>query len=333
MAEMRHPREVFDLIGHEASEKAFEATRARGRLHHAWLLTGPEGVGKATFAYRAARRLLGAPEDPAHGVLGASPDHPVSRQIIARAHPDLIVLERLGEDGKVRKVIPVDEARRLSEFFSKSPASAPHRVAIIDAADDLNVPFAANAILKILEEPPARGVLLLVSHAPGRLLPTIRSRCRRLAFQPLPLEEAAAFVREREDVSAEDTLRLAKMAGGAPGRTWALAGVGAIAMDDAARALFEGLPRIDEALALSLADRFRGGEGQAQFNLLFDRLAERVHGFSAERAGQGIGGLDRWAAAWETLQRLSREVEALNLDRTDALFTALGELRQAARAA
>jgi DNA polymerase III subunit delta' len=332
MTELRHPREVFDLIGHEAAEEALEATRARGRLHHAWLLTGPEGVGKATFAYRAARRLLGAPEDPAHGVLGASPDHPVSRQIIARSHPDLFVLERVGEDGKVRKVIPVDEARGLSDFFSKSPASAPHRVAIVDAADDLNV-NAANAILKTLEEPPAHGVLLMVSHSPGRLLATIRSRCRRLAFQPLPLEQAAAFVREREDVTAEDALRLAKMAGGAPGRAWALAGANAIAMDDAARALIEGLPRLDEAMALSLTDRFRGGEGQAQFNLLFDRLAERVHGFTTDRAGQGVGGLDRWAQAWETLQRLPREVEALNLDRADALFTALGELRQAAKAA
>ncbi|HEX5263950.1 MAG TPA: DNA polymerase III subunit delta' [Phenylobacterium sp.] len=335
MADPRHPREVFDLVGHQASEDAFEAARARGRLHHAWLLTGPEGAGKATFAFRAARRLLGAPADPAWGVLGANPDHPVSRQIIARSHPDLFVLERLGEDGKVRKVIPVDEARALSEFFAKSPATAPHRVAIIDAVDDLNV-NAANAILKTLEEPPAHGILLMISHAPGRLLPTIRSRCRRLAFQPLALEEAAAFVRDREDVSEETALRLARMAGGAPGRAWALVGVNAIAMDDAARTLIESLPRIDEALALSLADRFRGGEGQAQFNLLLARLAERVHGFTAGRAAEGLagqGGLDRWAQAWETLQRLPSEVEALNLDRTDALFTALGELRQAARPA
>src|SRR5579859_2876568 len=332
MAEIRPPREVFDLQGHEATEEAFEASRARGRLHHAWLLTGAEGVGKATFAYRAARRLLGAPAEAAYGVLGASPDHPVSRQIIARSHPDLFVLERIDENGKVRKVIPVDEARALSEFFSKSPASAPHRVAIIDAADDLNV-NAANAILKTLEEPPPHGVLLMVSHSPGRLLPTIRSRCRRLAFGALSLKDAAAFVRDHEEVGAEDALRLARMAGGAPGRAWALAGANAIAMDDAARALIEGLPRFDEAMALSLADRFRGGEGQAQFELLFDRLSERVHGLAAGRARQGIGGLEAWAGAWDALQRLSRDVEALNLDRTDALFTALGELRQAARAA
>ena len=330
MSEIHHPREVFDLTGHEQAEEAFEASRLRGRLHHAWLLTGLEGVGKATFAYRAARRLLGAPHDPSRGILGASPDHPVSRQIIARSHPDILVIERIGEDGKVRKVIPVDDARRVSEFFSKSPASAPHRVAIVDAADDLN-PNAANALLKTLEEPPERGILFMISHSPGRLLPTIRSRCRRLAFQPLAIEDAADFVRAREDISEEAALRLAKMAGGAPGRAWTLAAGKALDMDDAARALLADLPKVDEAMALSLADKFRGAEGQAQFNLLFDRLAERVHGFTVDRAGHGA--TDRWAQAWETLTRLPREVEALNLDRTDALFTALEDLRHAARAA
>jgi DNA polymerase-3 subunit delta' len=241
-----------------------------------------------------------------------------------------MVLEREGPDGKARKVIPVDDARRLAEFFSKSPASAPHRVAIIDAADDLNV-NAANAILKTLEEPPPRGVLLMVSHSPGRLLPTIRSRCRRLAFQPLGVETTAAFVRARADVGAEDALRLAEMAEGAPGKALQLAAAQAIAMDDAARELIANLPQVDETRALSLAEKFRGGEGPAQFALLFERLADRVHTLAADRARQGIGALDRWAAAWETLQRLPREVEALNLDRADALFTALAELRQAAQ--
>src|SRR3954470_15143989 len=201
--EVPHPRRVYELQGQAGAETAFEAARARGRLHHAWLLTGPEGVGKATFAYRAARRLLGAQADPTYGILGVDPQHPVARQVAARSHPDILVLEREGPDGKARRVIPVDEARRLAEFFSKSPASAPHRVAIVDAADDLN-PNAANAILKTLEEPPPRGVLLMVSHAPGRLLPTIRSRCRRLAFQPLGVEATAAFVRNRTEANPED---------------------------------------------------------------------------------------------------------------------------------
>jgi DNA polymerase-3 subunit delta' len=331
VADLTHPREVFDLQGHGNAEAAFEEARGRGRLHHAWLLTGPEGVGKATFAYRAARRLLGAPHDPSYGVLGSSPGHPVSRQMIARSHPDLLVLERVGEDGKVRKVIPVDEARKLSEFFSKSPATAPHRVAIIDAADDLNV-NSANAVLKTLEEPPPSGVLLLVSHSPGRLLATIRSRCRRLAFSPLEEAEVSAFVESRTSANPEEAIRLARMSGGAPGRALALALAGAVAVDDAAREILLSLPKIDEAMALALADRFRGGEGALQFNLLFERLAERVHAHAARLAAGGLGGLDRWAAAWETLQRLPREVEAVNLDRADAFFTALSELRAAARA-
>lgn len=326
-----HPRENFQLMGHEGAEDAFEAARQRGRLHHAWLLNGPEGVGKATFAYRAARRLLGARRAGEGGALSADPGHPVCRQIIARSHPDLMVLERVGEDGKARKVIPVDEARGLSEFFSKSPAVAAHRVAIIDAADDLNV-NAANAVLKTLEEPPPRGVLLLVSHSPGRLLPTIRSRCRRLGFHPLPEAEVAEFARVRAGVNVEDSLRLAQMSGGAPGRTLTLAAANAVAVDDAARHLLQELPNLDEAAALALSDRFRGGEGAAQFNLLLERLAERVHRQVVDRATAGDGALDRWAAAWETLQRLPREVEAVNLDRTDALFAALTELRDAARA-
>ena len=329
--EVPHPRAVFHLQGQEVAEASFEDARDRGRLHHAWLLTGPEGVGKATFAYRAARRLLGAPEDLAYGLLGSSPEHPVSRQVAARSHPDILVLEREGPDGKPRRIIPVDDARKLSEFFSKSPASAPHRVAIIDAADDLN-PNAANAILKTLEEPPPRGVLLMVSHAPGRLLPTIRSRCRRLAFQPLEIEATAAFVRDRTDVGEDDALRLARMAEGAPGRALGLAAAGALVIDDAARDLLSALPQVDDSRALSLAETFRGGEGAARFALLFERLSDRVHDFATDQAGQGTGGLDRWAAAWETLQRLPREVEALNLDRADAFFTALADLRRAARA-
>jgi DNA polymerase-3 subunit delta' len=331
MAEdIAHPRAVYALQGHEAAELAFEDARARGRLHHAWLIIGPEGVGKATFAYRAARRLLGAPAAPAYGPLGADPDHPVSRQVAARSHPDLMVIERIGEDGKVRKVIPVDEARQLPEFFAKSPASAPHRVAIVDAADDLNV-NAANALLKTLEEPPENGVLLLVSHSPGRLIATIRSRCRKLALTPLPEQEVAAFVQARVEADEEEALRLARMSGGAPGRALTLAGVGAAALDDAARDLLRDLPNLDEAAALALADRFRGGEGAAQFSLLFERLADRVHALATTRSAEGRGPLDRWAQAWETLQRLPREAETLNLDRADALFAALSELREAAR--
>ena len=326
-----HPREVFDYQGGEGVETTFLSALERGRLHHAWLLTGAEGIGKATFAYRAARRLLGARPDAAFGLLGCDPSDPVSRQVASRSHPDLLVIERWTDDGKPRKVIPVEEARRLPEFFSKSPAISPWRVAIIDAADDLNA-NAANAVLKTLEEPPARGVLLLVSHAPGRLLPTIRSRCRRLAFPAWDEGRAAAFIAERAGVSATDAVRLARMARGAPGRALSLAEEGALEADRSALEILRKLPQVDEAQLLALTDKFRGPEGQGRFNLIVERLADQVQIMAAQSAAAGeTGGLDRWAQAWSRLNDLPGEVEGINLDRADAFFTAIGELRAAAR--
>ena len=322
-----HPRTVFEYLGDSAPETAFVDAMERGRLHHAWLLTGPEGVGKATFAYRAARRLLGAAKRPDQGPLGADADDPVCRQIVARAHPDLLVLQREVEDGKPRRGIPVDEARELPEFFAKSPATAPYRVAIIDAADDLNV-NAANAVLKTLEEPPARGVVLLISHAPGGLLATIRSRCRTLRFSPPPPETAAAWVMARADVTRDDALRLLSMARGAPGQALRLAAAKALEVDAAAGALLDSLPKTDDAALLALADSFRGATGMAKFQLFFDRLAERVQSRASRgvMAGQGVSPA-RWAEAWSELVDLPRQAEAVNLDRPDVLYTAVARLK------
>jgi DNA polymerase-3 subunit delta' len=325
-----HPREVFAYEQGEAVEQPFLDALGRGRLHHAWLLSGPEGVGKATFAYRAARRLLGAKPDPTHGLLGASPQDVVCRQIIARAHPDLMVLERVGEDGKPRKVIPVDDARRLPEFFSKAPGSAPFRVAIVDSVDDMN-PNAANALLKTLEEPPERGVLFLISHAPGGLLPTIRSRCRRLTFRPWPNDAAVAFAQRHADLTEESAIRLARMAKGSPGRTLDLAAREALAMDDVAHDLLVRLPDVDRSALLALAESFRGAEGFSRFELLIERLADQVHTMEADSVLTGPVASDRWGAAWERLLNLPREVEGLNLDRADALWSAVSALRSAAR--
>lgn len=329
--EVPHPREVFAYEQGEAVEQQFLDALNRGRVHHAWLLCGPEGVGKATFAYRAARRLFGAAANPAYGLLGSEPDSPPSRQIIAHSHPDLMVLERIGDDGKPRKVIPVDEARRLPEFFSKAPGAAPWRVAIVDAVDDMN-PNAANALLKTLEEPPERGILFLVSHAPGGLLPTIRSRCRRLTFRPWSEEAVADFLRARSDMNEETALRLARMAKGSPGRALDLAARQAVTVDDAAHELLARLPEVDYSAMQVLADSFRGPEGMARFGLLFERLADRVHTAEMHAAGAGAPRSDRWVAAWEMLNNLPSEVEGLNLDRADALWNAVEALRSAARA-
>lgn len=330
MSDNLHPREMFAFNGGDTVEAAFLDSLGRGRLHHAWLLAGPEGVGKATFAYRAARRLLGARPDDAYGLMGSSPDDPVSRQVTARSHPDLMVLERETDDGKARRNIPVDEARKLPEFFSKAPASAPYRIAIIDAADDMNV-NAANAVLKTLEEPPPRGVIFLVSHAPGGLLPTIRSRCRRLTFKPWSDERVAQFAVERLGLVEAQAERLARMSKGAPGRALSLYAQGALEVDRTAHEILSTLPIVDEAALLQIADSFRGGEGQARFELLFDRLADQVHAM-AMADGDASPGLDRWAEAWESLVSLPREAEAINLDRADAFWTTIAKLRQAARA-
>jgi DNA polymerase-3 subunit delta' len=323
-----HPRDVARQEGIEAPAAALVAAADRGRLHHAWLLTGPEGIGKASFAYRAARWLLGAKHDPAYGPLGTSPADKVFHLIAAESHPDLLVLQRPDD----KKAIPVEEARRLPEFFSKAPAMAPYRVAIIDTADDLNV-NSANAVLKTLEEPPPRGVLFLVSHAPGGLLPTIRSRCRRLAFEPWPEDRLAAFAADQLGVSTDQAARLAHMAGGAPGRVLDLAASGALEIDAAAETLLRRLPSADEASLVALADKFRGGEGALRFSLLLERLAARVHEATVAAALRGHDpALDLWAAAWRKLDNLPREAEALNLDRADVFWAALAELRIAARA-
>ena len=325
MAELVHPRDATRLEGHQDAEGAFLEALERGRLHHAWLLVGPEGVGKATFAYRAARRLLGARPEPGYGRLGAGPEDPVFRQVAGRAHPDLVVLERDDPDANTRKSIPVDEARALPEFFAKSPGRAAYRVAIIDSADDLNA-NAANAVLKTLEEPPVRGVLLLVSHRPGSLLPTIRSRCRRLDFSAPPTEAAARWLEAAADVSPEAAMALLKMARGAPGRALRLAGQGALEIDQAARALVARLPAVDPSAAQHMADGFRGPEGAQRFALAMDRIAAALHESTTAAALEGRGALDREAEAWSLVSEAPGEAEAINLDRADAFFTALGRL-------
>src|SRR6188508_960158 len=178
------------LVGHDAAERTMLAAQQAGKLHHAWLLTGPRGIGKATLAWRFARFVLAGQQG---GLFAAAPDTlDVAREapgrslVDARSHPDLFHLRRtLNPDtGRIRAEIAVDDVRGLGEFMHMTPAMGDWRVAIVDSADEMNR-NSANAVLKVLEEPPAKAVLLIVAHAPGSLLPTIRSRCRRLALHPL----------------------------------------------------------------------------------------------------------------------------------------------------
>ena len=315
------PRDRFDLVPDVAAEEAFLDALNRGRLHHAWLLCGVEGSGKATFAYRAARRLLGAAPDLTRGPLGAAPYDPVSQLVSAQSHPDLLVMERLVEGGKQKKTISVDQARDLPGFFAKSPSQADYRVAIIDAADDLNV-NAANALLKILEEPPERGVLLLVTHAPGRLLATIRSRCRRLSFPIWTPDQLETLVRNRTGADPEDARLAADMAGGSPGAALALSSGAMQEVDALARNWVLG-DSVDRVEQLAVADGFRGAEGQARFEALMDRLTAAVKVRALEApAGQGA----RWAELWTRLAELPDRTAAINLDRADVLAGALADI-------
>ncbi|HEV2365958.1 MAG TPA: DNA polymerase III subunit delta' [Caulobacteraceae bacterium] len=326
-----HPRETYDWIGGAGAEEAFALAIDRGRLHHAWLLTGPAGVGKATFAYRAARRLLGAAANPQLGVLGSCRDDTASRLLAVRAHPDLLVIQREAEDGAARKNIPVEEARTLGEFFSKAPAIAAFRVAIVDAADDLN-DFGLNALLKTLEEPPPRGILLLVCRFPGALTATVRSRCRRLAIEPGPRPETLAWLAERGIEEEEGTALLA-LAGGAPGRAWRLQAAGALALDATAKALVEALPERDESGLLALVDSFRGAAGGDRFALFLDRLAAAVETRARSLMGTGGAAAARpWAEAFPEIHQLVRETEAVNLDRADVFFTTVSRLQAIAQA-
>lgn len=317
-----HPRDRFDLIPDASAEAAFLDAQAKGRLHHAWLLCGVEGSGKATFAYRAARRLLGAAPDPSRGVLGTDPYDHVARMISAQSHPDLLVLERAVEGGKTKKSISVDQARDLPEFFSKSPSQAQYRVAIIDAVDDLNL-NAANALLKVLEEPPERGVLFLVTHAPGRLLATIRSRCRRLAFPVWPHHALEELVRNRTGVPSAEAVRIAGMAGGSPGLALSLASGATLEADQLAQD-WVAAPEIDRAEALAISDKFRGAEGQERFETLMERLIAAVKVRALEEGASGA----RWAELWSRLSELPERAAAINLDRADVLAGALADLQR-----
>jgi DNA polymerase III subunit delta' len=203
-----HPRETLGLYGHAAQEAEFLQAFASGRLHHAWMLTGPKGVGKATLAWRLARFLLATPEDDGGmfaappPTLDVSPDHPVARRMLQLAEPRHFLLRRGPNDKEtaLAQVISIDQVRKMKSFFTLSAADGGRRTAIIDSLDEMN-PNAANALLKLLEEPPANVTLFLIAHQPARLLPTIRSRCRELRLGPLGPDDLATALPPQGEVS------------------------------------------------------------------------------------------------------------------------------------
>lgn len=314
-----HPRETFSFSGHEAEEAMLAEALQSGRMHHAWMIAGPKGLGKASLAYRLARAALGA-KRVGPRPLDVDPGDPIARRISAQAHGDLFVLRRgLNDRGKPRREIAVEDARDLGAFFSLAPAEGGMRVAVIDAVDDLNR-NAANAILKTLEEPPARSVLLLVCHAPGAALATIRSRCRRLPLRPLSDADM------RTALGGEAEPALLALAKGRPGRAIALKAQGVDGANATLRSAPEAIARGEaRAVLLALYDQLSGEP--------FERLAA-VMELAGEwaRAASGERHSEAWAEAWSALEALRMEAEGLDMDPRLALSRAVAVLDRAAGA-
>jgi DNA polymerase III subunit delta' len=310
-----------------------------GRIPHAWLIGGAQGIGKATLAYRMARFVL-AHRDPGASVvqraesLRVEPSDPVARLVAAGTHGGLLTLERtLNDKGVMRTVITVDETRETISFFGSTAAVDGWRVCIVDTVDELN-PNAANALLKILEEPPRHSLFLLVSHAPARMLPTILSRCRRLALRPLAPTDVIRAAAQAADIAIDDPAlaEATETADGSVARALALLGGDAIKLQQRTAALLASLPQVDPRELHALGDALGGSDRVA-----LAAFIDGVDRWMGERLR--IGGVDsanlphlaRLAEVWEKINRAARDTAEYNLERKPLVFSVFGLLAEATR--
>lgn len=337
-----HPRETQTVFGHAAAERALAEAFASRRMHHAWLLAGRAGIGKATFAYRLARFLLASPRDRTQPEtsLDVAPGSIAVRQVLALSHPGLLVLRRpwLTTTKRFATSIPIDEVRRLRGFLGHTAAEDTWRVVIVDTADDLN-PNAANALLKSLEEPPKRTVFILLASEPGRLLPTIRSRCRLLSLAPLGLEDlrraASAAGRDEKPILSES---MEALADGSVRRLLELSDGSGAKLYERILAILTALPRIDWSAAHILADDLGSPSADQRFEMFFAILlsvmAKAIRGAAAGQPSAWPippGRAPAWAELWETIVREKDEVLELNLDRRAYILSTLSRLASAAQ--
>jgi DNA polymerase III subunit delta' len=325
------PRETTVLFGHSNAEREFLAVYRSGRVPHAWLITGEPGIGKATLAYRIGRFVLSYPE-PSHAPsdsLALDAAHRTVRRVAVNAHPDLLVLERTpGDSGKMRTVITVDQVRRLMTFFGSTAGEGGWRICIVDSADELKYPEGCNALLKMLEEPPLRSLFLVVSHAPGRLLPTIRSRCRRLALRPLGQADVVRAASVALGADDPAVVAAAAAARGSVAQTITLAGGPMLALREKVEALLRALPSTDPHVLHALGDELDRDRG------LFDVFVGAVRDWLSGRLDAENGNLRRLARTadlWERLNRSARDVEVFNLERKPFVFSVFGLLAEASR--
>ncbi len=357
------PRANPDLRGHAAAEAALLAAWNSGRLPHAWLIAGPRGIGKATLAFRFARFALaeGAKAADGGGLFGGPPaaptslaigaENPVFRRVAAEGHADLMTL-RPGMPQPERQNKPSDDitvywVRRAVDLLHRTAAEGGWRVVIVDTAEDMNLP-AANALLKALEEPSPNCLLILVSNAPGRLLPTIRSRCRSLFLQPLtPGDVDLLLQRYRPEIDAEERALLNGLCEGSIGRALELADRGGAELYRSLLDLLSALPQLDFNAVHAFADAMgrKGEEAQAGLRTALDLMGGIVHRLAKVSAGAasalpaesqlaarcGRRGALPWVDAWDRLGRLSSAGEGLNLDRKAVLVSAFTAFQTAAQ--
>jgi DNA polymerase-3 subunit delta' len=333
----KSPRETTALFGHDEAEKALLDAYRSGRIAHAWLIGGPPGIGKATLAYRMARFVLANPDPQSPAVrkatsLAVDADHPVAQHIAAQAHADLLVLERVinEQTGKLFTVIRVDDVRRTVSFFGSTAGEGGWRVTIVDAVDDLQRE-GANALLKVIEEPPQRSLIFLISHSPGRELPTIRSRCRRLLLRPLDVDEVMPALAEAtgKDRRDDDVREAAAAAEGSVGRAIALLEGQALALRQRVLDLLAQLPDVDARALHALGDAMGGTDPK-----VLEAFMDLINGWLSARlleTGQEKTRMARVAETWERVNRAARDVDAYNLERKPLVFAVFGALAETAR--
>ena len=337
---VRAPRETTALFGHHDAEQTLLTAYRSGRIPHAWLIGGAQGIGKATLAYRMARFVL-AHSDPAApsvqdaGNLYVDQDHPVARQVANGSHGGLLTLERTAnEKGTMRTVITVDESRETIGFFGSTAASVGGwRVCVVDTVDELNA-NASNALLKILEEPPARSLFLLISHAPARLLATIQSRCRKLPLRPLETDAVIQAAAEAAGMTHRDQALVdaADAAEGSVARALTLLGGQSLGLQQRTLDLLNRLPQLDQRALHALGDALPLNDraGLRAFVDTIDRwLTAHLHG---PDVGANLPRLARLAEVWEKINNAARDTESFNLERKPLVFSVFGMLAGATAA-
>jgi DNA polymerase-3 subunit delta' len=339
-----HPRLTDRLFGHEAAEDLFLSAFNAGSLHHAWLLTGERGIGKAAFAYRAARFLLSREQavqlSKEASSLAIPDSHPVARQIAAGAHPSLFVLDpetKVWLDPETKESFGVKAVRKLRAFLSLTSPSG-WRAMIVDPANDLTI-ASANALLKAVEEPPPRTVFFLISHGASTVMPTIRSRCIKLAFHPLDLSDfqgAVAAACAAGDLSEPDEAAMRKLfalSAGSPGRAVDFISGGLLSLADKVERIMARLPKLDHALVHELIQSTSGARNAEAFRRLCDVIEERIEEKAREEAIQPDSqpSAASWAELWRTLRYRRLEMEALNLDKGAFLVCAFSDMERVAR--